>query len=526
MKLYDLLELPIFKESKILTPKLEKNTEIKSVMVLEALDIEKWSRKNQIILTSFYALKQLSPNEMNTFFEKMVRIGISGIIVKVDRLIKQVPNWFIDLCYQNKIPLIKVGTELNYEQIILAIYQPILNNQSLVLENYYKTRQRLIPLADSLASYQVLVAEFNNITHYPCSLYLASNSTSYKSKDMPEKIVIKERSPYTEEDSEFVKNKYFLYTLESLATNQIYNATRIEFTTNNVNQRNSLLVIHKTQKLSESETMIFENFIDIIQNKLQTEYALKQKEYAHLNNIADAILQYPLLDERELDTLLDEVNLNHYKYYQACAFFTTNLSKMDLYNIRAILQGLKRYSIYSEHHDYMIILFNIESHSDQLDSALIKKKLSKYFQKRSSLSIVISFIKTKNNLQTILDECLQALSFNANIFINYVFSIESLGIFRYFLSIKDPSTLNKFIPQNLVDLKKDNYDLFKTLKIFFDTNKNYKKAAELLFVHEKTVRYRIKKIQGLLDLDLENQTELINYQISTYLLSMEKNNET
>lgn len=68
MKLYDLLELPIFKESKLLTPNLKKNTEINSVMVLEALDIEKWSRKNQMILTSFYALQKLSYDEVNTFF--------------------------------------------------------------------------------------------------------------------------------------------------------------------------------------------------------------------------------------------------------------------------------------------------------------------------------------------------------------------------------------------------------------------------------------------------------------------------
>lgn len=525
MKLDYLLKLPIFKESKLLTPNLKKNTEIKSVMVLEALDIEKWSRKNQVILTSFYALQKLSYEEVNTFFKKMVKIGISGIIVKVDRLIKQVPGWFIKLCYKYKIPLIKVGTELNYEKIMLAIYQPILNNQSLVLENYYKTRQRLIPLADSLASYQVLVTEFNNITHYPCSLYLASSSTYYKSQDMPINLAIKERKSYIEEDSEFVKNKYYLFSLESFDTYQTYNATRIEFTSNNTKQNNYLLVIHKTTQLSESDTMIFENFIDIIQNKLQTEYALKQKEYAHFNNIADAILQYPILDERELETLLDEVNLNHYKYYQACAFFTTNLSKIDLYNIRTVLQDFKEYNIYSEHRDYIIILFNIESISSQLDSSLVKKKLSKYFQVHTNLAIVISSVKTNSNVQTILDECLQALSFNSKIFVDYVFSIGRLGIFRHFLSVKDPNTLKKFIPQNLKNLKRENYDLFKTLKVFFDSNKNFKKASELLFVHEKTVRYRIKKIQDLLSIDFENQIDLINYQISTYLLSMEKNNE-
>ena len=108
MKTSDLLQLLIFEKSKLLTPNLHVNNTIESVMVLEAIDIEKWAKRNQLILTSFYALNNLSIEQIDSMFQKMEKIGISGIVIKVDRLITMVPEWFIKYYYKYKIPLIKI----------------------------------------------------------------------------------------------------------------------------------------------------------------------------------------------------------------------------------------------------------------------------------------------------------------------------------------------------------------------------------------------------------------------------------
>ncbi len=53
MKLKELVELPLFEKSKVLTGSIGLTNSVGSVMVLEAMDIEKWSKAHQLILTSF-----------------------------------------------------------------------------------------------------------------------------------------------------------------------------------------------------------------------------------------------------------------------------------------------------------------------------------------------------------------------------------------------------------------------------------------------------------------------------------------
>ena len=54
--------------------------EITTAMVLEAPDIENWGQQGQMIITSFYALQNLSEHALADFFEKLVRIGISAVV--------------------------------------------------------------------------------------------------------------------------------------------------------------------------------------------------------------------------------------------------------------------------------------------------------------------------------------------------------------------------------------------------------------------------------------------------------------
>ena len=75
MKIKELMSLELFKTCKLLTNEIGLENEVDSAMVLEALDIENWSRKNQLILTSFYAFKDLPATELAAFFKKMKKMA-------------------------------------------------------------------------------------------------------------------------------------------------------------------------------------------------------------------------------------------------------------------------------------------------------------------------------------------------------------------------------------------------------------------------------------------------------------------
>ncbi|MBR8699789.1 PucR family transcriptional regulator ligand-binding domain-containing protein [Enterococcus casseliflavus] len=106
-----------------------------------------------MILTSFYAFKDQSPEELRVFFEKMQQIGVSGLVIKVDRLIPMIPDWVIELSFAYQIPLIKVQQEVSYEAIMLAVYEPLLNHQTQLLRTYYEVRQRFMKVERNHSSF-------------------------------------------------------------------------------------------------------------------------------------------------------------------------------------------------------------------------------------------------------------------------------------------------------------------------------------------------------------------------------------
>jgi len=97
---------------------------------------------------------------------------------------------------------------------------------------------------------------------------------------------------------------------------------------------------------------------------------------------------------------------------------------------------------------------------------------------------------------------------------NFVKRFQELGVFRL-LYRHDMQVLRDFYLETLgkiIEYDKDNKgDLIQTLEALFDNNMDWKKTAEKLFLHVNTLRYRIRKIEELLRIDLnklENQSNL------------------
>ena len=134
--------------------------------------------------------------------------------------------------------------------------------------------------------------------------------------------------------------------------------------------------------------------------------------------------------------------------------------------------------------------------------------------------IATSPIKPVATIKEILIDCLDILRFNQEYLIANVVDIQDLGIFRYFISEEKLAEVADLISPELIDLQLRQPELFNTLFTFFKTNRNYKQTSEVLFLHAKTIRYRIDRIQELLALDLNNPLQTMNIEIATYLLHL------
>ena len=85
---------------------------------------------------------------------------------------------------------------------------------------------------------------------------------------------------------------------------------------------------------------------------------------------------------------------------------------------------------------------------------------------------------------------------------------EKLGFIKVLMELEDREMLQDYQYQilgKLIEYDDENHtELIKTLQAYFACNENLKDTAEMIFNHPNTIKYRIKRIEEILGIDLDN----------------------
>ncbi|GMA52750.1 hypothetical protein GCM10025857_41070 [Alicyclobacillus contaminans] len=203
----------------------------------------------------------------------MKEIGISGLIVKVDRLIANIPDWLIERCFEYEIPLIKAPENISYEKIMLTIYEPLLNHQEHLLRTYYDVRQQFTKVERNLRSFEQIMETFYQLIKLPCRLKIDSLGIDIHYGGNFDNYVVSQHQFL--QTTEFTKNLYEKLTLFSQEQNQQITALKTEILSP-LAQKCTLSIYQESSEVKQSDLMIIENVTDLIQEKLQTESILKK----------------------------------------------------------------------------------------------------------------------------------------------------------------------------------------------------------------------------------------------------------
>ncbi|MFP5021612.1 helix-turn-helix domain-containing protein [Pseudonocardia phyllosphaerae] len=133
------------------------------------------------------------------------------------------------------------------------------------------------------------------------------------------------------------------------------------------------------------------------------------------------------------------------------------------------------------------------------------------------------------DLPSALNEARTALSAATRFGGQDVFLYEELGIVRLLLGSGDDPDLQTFVDEvtgPLLDYDRDNDgSLVRTLRAFFDADCSQKLAADRLFVHHKTLRYRLERIRQLTGLDLSRHEDRMRADFALRLLQVTRADE-
>ncbi|MCW2582683.1 MAG: putative transcriptional regulator, PucR family, partial [Klenkia sp.] len=110
-----------------------------------------------------------------------------------------------------------------------------------------------------------------------------------------------------------------------------------------------------------------------------------------------------------------------------------------------------------------------------------------------------------------------------------VFLYEELGIVRLLLGSGDDPDLQTFVREvtgPLLAYDRDNDgSLIRTLRAFFDADCSQRVASERLFVHHKTLRYRLERIRELTGLNLARHEDRMRADFALRLLQVSRSGD-
>jgi sugar diacid utilization regulator len=100
---------------------------------------------------------------------------------------------------------------------------------------------------------------------------------------------------------------------------------------------------------------------------------------------------------------------------------------------------------------------------------------------------------------------------------------EDLGILRFLLAPGNRADLAEFVNQVLGSVitydKAHSTHLTRTLAAYLAEDRNLRRTAERLYIHPKTVRYRLDRVNDLISRDLKNQRDCFDIQLALQIMS-------
>ena len=206
--------------------------------------------------------------------------------------------------------------------------------------------------------------------------------------------------------------------------------------------------------------------------------------------------------------------------------FTSKLIKETEFVEREVLKVLHEKNIYTNT-NRIIYIHKINEKEQELNFRLQIEELQKRIQKKlierdAEIVLLVGIGKTVKGyhyLKESFDDSKMALNYidvirkivgDKN---KSVVDCSKLGFFRIFTKLNDKNELMTYIPESLHKLvqydQKKNTELINTLECFLNNNQSLKKTSQQMYVHYRTISYRMQKIEEISGMEFDNAAEML-----------------
>ena len=529
-----LLESEQFPKMKLLCGEKGLDREVKDIRIIEIEDMEQYLTGGEMLIISFQVYLSCSDREVEQHFEDLVKSDISGFIVKkreeddpTEKRLKLLEKH----CEKYEIPLVEIPEDLYYWEIIRYVMTQVFDKDTARLKYFKITHDNfnIVTLKNNGSSYAVrnIIEFLSTMIGNPVALYYSNLDCLISTNTDDSKLILSDEiQPYK---PDFITK--FQY-MKQMKGNCVQYVVKIG-TLNEV--EGYITITEENRELTELDYMAIENAIINLQYEFLSVFAQNELKKKYQRDMIHNILN-GLLSPKEMAEAAAVLGMRENDTYRVVAFHTITknvqrkYTKEQLHEVGVIegeLMQLLPDALIYRNMDQIVMIQQVDSNQTELEYQKKMEEIEAVIQRiilhrKKAIDFQIGIGKSVKGYQRLKEsyhEASQAIKYIEIVRLvtgdknKSVVHYSNLGFFQIFGEIDDMTKLERYIPETLKKLYE--YDdehkgeLIPTLQMFLSNNQSIRKTAGAMFVHYRTISYRMEKIKEITGINFDNANEVL-----------------
>lgn len=529
-----LLESEQFPKMKLLCGEKGLDLEVKGIRIIEIEDMERYLTGGEILITSFQVYLSCSDREVEQHFEDLVKSDISGFIVKKRKEYDPTGRRLSLLekhCKKYEIPLVEISEDSYYWGIIRYVIMQVFDKDTARLKYFKITHDNfntfILNNNGSCNTASDIIKFLSVMIENPVVLYYGNlNCMVSTNSDNSKLILSDEIQPY--KPNIITKFQYMKQMkgscVQYVVKFAILNEMEIYIT-----------ITEENRELTELDYMAIENAIINLQYGFLSEFAQDEVKKKYQRDIVHNILN-GLLSSKEMTEAAAQLGMKESDTYRVVDFHTITknvqrkYTKEQLHEVGVIegeLMHLLPDALIYRNMDQIVMIQQVDSDQTELEYQKEMEEIEEVIQqsilyRKKDTDFQIGIGKSVEGYQRLKEsyhEASRAIKYIDIIRLvtgdknKSVVHYSNLGFFQIFGEIDDVTELERYIPETLKKLylydDEHKGELITTLQMYLRNNQSIKKTAGAMFVHYRTISYRLEKIKQISGINFDNANEVL-----------------
>ena len=534
-------EIPLFANAKCISGEYNLGNFVNWTHIINDAEIIPWVHENDLLLTTAKDIYK-DNDAQKKFIQDAIQSGLSGVVISVGHYFDTVPDQIVSIAKENGFPVITLPYEVLFVDVTQAIHERILREKNNLTEKVFKIHDVLTNLvvegcglekfAETLAKIlnRSVTIEDPNLKILAYSLvgqtdevrtrtielgYTPTEVVNYLRKLGVFERVQKDPKPQYLKPIPAMGIKFERIVAPILIGEQLFgyiwiiangdSLTQLDYLAIERGAIVSALITSRDLAVYEAEQRGKSKIIDHLIDPESSEFSFQPDEIIERLGVSG---DYQIIN---IQNVQEKVNAKH--------------SFIPIITEQIKQKGFKATIV--ERSKSLLLILNTEDEKHTLRFL----KLLTEFSRESEMNWVIGVSQIANTIDQFrraFHEAIDATRIGSileNEQTTYWY-YSKLGFLTWIMETTTETLGNNYyyrLVENMDQYDNErNADILKTLDIYFGTFANAQETARLLFIHRNTLRQRLKKIQEIWGIQLDEPFEMLNLYYAIKALDVKR----